>query len=256
MNNITPQDMMKLQTDNYNVFANMAVPLILKNLDIKKLSNDETKYFDLLKNWNFVNDVHSKGATIFMVTWDTLENKVWNDELLKSGDNLVRPDAGTLLNNLLKDSAFSFVDNINTPGVETLPDIVTIAFKTAVLTIKNADNDGDLEWGKYKDTRVAHLARIEAFSRLHLPIGGGTNTINAANSNHGPSWRMVVSLTPDTQAWGVYPGGQSGNPGSRYYDNEIDTWAKGAYYAFWIMKANEVNDKRVKWKMKFSYKSA
>ena len=29
---------------------------------------------------------------------------------------------------------------------------------------------------------------------------------------------------------GVYPGGQSGNPGSRYYDSMIDTWAAGDYY--------------------------
>ncbi|MEO8108709.1 MAG: penicillin acylase family protein [Ginsengibacter sp.] len=256
MNNITPQDMMKLQTNNYNVFAQMAMPLIIKNVDVKKLDGDELKYFDVLKNWNFINDIHSKGATMFVVTWDTLENKIWDDELLAHGDALLRPYESTLLNNLLKDSAFKFIDNINTPGVETLPDIMTAAFKKAMTTIKNADKKGRLEWGKYKDTRVEHLAKLDAFSRLHLPIGGGTNTINATNTNHGPSWRMVVSLTPETQAWGVYPGGESGNPGSKYYDNGIDTWVKGAYFPLWIMKASEANDKRVKGKMKFSYRSA
>lgn len=256
MNNITPQDMMKLQTNNYNVFAQMAMPLIIKNVDVKKLDGDELNYFDVLKNWNFINDIHSKGATMFVVTWDTLENKIWDDELLAHGDALLRPYESTLLNNLLKDSAFKFIDNINTPGVETLPDIMTAAFKKAMTTIKNADKKGRLEWGKYKDTRVEHLAKLDAFSRLHLPIGGGTNTINATNTNHGPSWRMVVSLTPETQAWGVYPGGESGNPGSKYYDNGIDTWVKGAYFPLWIMKASEANDKRVKGKMKFSYRSA
>ncbi len=256
MNNITPQDMMKLQTDNYNAFAQMAMPVILKNVDVKKLDDDESKYFDLLKNWNFVNDVHSEAATIFVAAWDTLENKVWDDELMKSGDSVMIPYESTLLNNLLKDSAFKFVDDINTPTVETLPDIMTAAFKKAMVTIKSADKKGRLEWGKYKDTRITHLSRLPALSRSHIFMGGGTNTINAANTTHGPSWRMIVSLTPQTQAWGVYPGGQSGNPGSRYFDNEINTWAKGDYYAFWIMKAKEVNDKRVKWKMKFSYKSA
>ena len=256
MNNITPEDMMKLQTDNYNVFAQMAMPLIIKNVDEKKLDEDELKYFDELKNWNFINDIHSKGATMFVVTWDTLENKIWDDELLAHGDSMMRPGESTLLNNLLKDSAFKFVDNINTPGVETLPDIMTAAFKNAMITIRKADKTSRLEWGRYKDTRVQHLAKLPAFSRLHLPIGGGTNTINAANTDHGPSWRMVVSLTPETQAWGVYPGGESGNPGSKYYDNGIDTWAKGAYFPLWIMKAKDVNDKRIKFKMKFSYRSA
>ncbi|MDX1470387.1 MAG: penicillin acylase family protein [Flavobacteriaceae bacterium] len=27
----------------------------------------------------------------------------------------------------------------------------------------------------------------------------------------------------------MYPGGQSGNPGSKYYDNFIDSWAEGEY---------------------------
>ena len=32
------------------------------------------------------------------------------------------------------------------------------------------------------------------------------------------------------KAWGVYPGGQSGNPGSRFYNNLLDPWAEGKYF--------------------------
>ena len=63
---------------------------------------------------------------------------------------------------------------------------------------------------------------------------------------------MVVSLTPETQAYGVYPGGQNGNPGSIYYDNFIDTWANGKYYPLWVMKKEEAGDARVKYKMSFN----
>jgi hypothetical protein len=59
---------------------------------------------------------------------------------------------------------------------------------------------------------------------------------------------MIVSLTPETEAWGVYPGGQSGNPGSKYYDNFIDTWVAGKYYTIWVMKQSEEKDAKVKWK--------
>ena len=52
-------------------------------------------------------------------------------------------------------------------------------------------------------------------------------------------------------AYGVYPGGQSGNPGSKYYDNFVDTWAAGQYYKLWVMKKEEANDKRVIGKMVF-----
>ncbi|HEV8081630.1 MAG TPA: penicillin acylase family protein [Chitinophagaceae bacterium] len=252
MDNITPEDMMKLQTDNYNVFAEMAVPVLIKNMDVAKLDGNERNYFELLKKWDLKNGIQSKGATIFVLTWDSLENKVWKDEFMKSGNSLMLPHESTLLNNILKDSAFKFIDDVNTPQVETLGDVVTSAFKSTIATLKDADINGKLEWAKYKDTKVENLARLDAFSRLHLPIGGGTNTINATNTKHGPSWRMVVSLTPETQSWGVYPGGQSGNPGSRFYDSFIDTWVKGAYNILWIMKGSDTNDKRVKWKMQFS----
>ena len=251
MNAITPENMMALQTDNYNIFGEMALPVLVKNIDTSKLDNDEQKYFSLLQSWNMRNDVGSKGATLFVLTWDTLENVVWKDEFSKVPDGMM-PYESTLLNNILKDTSFSFLDNINTPQKETLKDDVTLAFKKAVAVAKKTDARGKLEWGKYKDTKVLHLARLDALSRLHLPIGGGTNTINAANEQHGPSWRMIVSLTPETQAWGVYPGGQSGNPGSRFYDNCIDTWAAGKYYTLWMMNAADFRDKKIKWKLSFN----
>jgi penicillin amidase len=251
MNNITPEDMMKLQTDNYNVFGEMALPVLVKNMEVLKLSNDELKYFDILRTWNLRNDIDSKGTTLFVLTWDSLENKVWRDELSRIPGSAMIPHESSLLENILKDSSFKFLDDINTPQKETLADDVTAAFKQAVFVAERSDTNGTLEWGKYKDTKVLHLARLDALSRLHLPIGGGTNTINAANEQHGPSWRMIVSLTPQTQAYAVYPGGQSGNPGSKFYDDFIDTWVQGKYYALWVMKASDAKDDRVKWKMSF-----
>ena len=252
MNDITPQDMMKLQTDNFNVFGDMALPVLVNNMEPSNLTQEELQYFEILKSWNFRNDPDSRGATLFVLTWDSLENVVWKDEFSKTHLKLMLPYESTLLNGILKDSAFKFLNNVNTPEKERLGDEVTAAFKKAVAVAKKADEDGKLEWAKYKDTKVLHLARLDAFSRLHLPIGGGTNTINAANEQHGPSWRMIVSLTPETQAFGVYPGGQNGNPGSKFYDNFIDTWVQGKYFTIWLMKSNEVKDQRVKWVMNFN----
>ncbi|HUS03574.1 MAG TPA: penicillin acylase family protein, partial [Chitinophagaceae bacterium] len=252
MNNISVDDIKNLQTDNYNVFGEMASPVFIKNMKENELNADEKKYFDILRTWDFRNDVNSKGATIFYLTWEHFEDTVWNDEFAKAPKTIKRPFESTLLEAILKDSAYKFLDDINTSQLETLPDNVTSAFKKAVVDLKEAESKGRLEWAKYKDTKVQHLTKLEAFSRLHLPIGGGTHCINAAKSNHGPSWRMIVSLTPQAEAYGVYPGGQSGNPGSRYYDNFIDTWVAGKYYTLWVMKQGEENDKRIKWKMSFS----
>jgi len=44
---------------------------------------------------------------------------------------------------------------------------------------------------------------------------------------------MVASMEKSgIKVWGVYPGGQSGNPGSPYYNNLLSHWEKGEYYQF------------------------
>jgi penicillin G amidase len=87
---------------------------------------------------------------------------------------------------------------------------------------------------------------------MNLPIGGGSTMINATKEKHGPSWRMIVNMTAKTEAYGVYPGGQNGNPGSKFYDNFVDEWVAGKYYTLWMMTKDETKDSRVKWTMNFS----
>jgi penicillin amidase len=243
---------MALQTDNFNAPAAMLMPLFLKNMKENELSVDEKKYFDQLKGWDLRNDAGSKGATVFELLWINLQDTVFNDEYVKAPKVIIRPFESTLLEGILKDSAYKFLDNINTPQTETLGNDLMAAFKKTIITLKNAENEGKLDWDKYKATRIDHLAKLAPFSRSNLPIGGGTHNINATKSTHGPSWRMVISLTAKTEAFGVYPGGQSGNPGSKFYDSFVDQWAAGKYYSLWMMTKEEVGDKRVLAKMSFS----
>ena len=252
MSGITPQDMMAMQTNNYDVFAEMARPIFLKNIKEALLDDDEKKYLYILKTWDLNNEVNSTGPTVFSVLWQSFYSKVYDDEFSKAPAVIQHPFESSLLDGILKDSNYKFLDNIETTQKETLADDVTTAFKMAAVQLKKADTEGKLTWAIYKATRVNHLTKLEPFSRLNLPVGGGTHCINATKENHGPSWRMVVSLTAQTEAYGVYPGGQSGNPGSQFYDNFIDQWAAGKYYPLWMMKAGEENDTRVKWKMSFS----
>lgn len=252
MNNISPQDMMALQTNNYDVFAEMARPVFVKNIYDSLLNGDEKKYFEVLKNWDLNNEVHAVGPTVFDILWDHFADLVYSDEFRKAPKQTKLPFESTLLEMVLKDSAYKFIDNIETPQKETLRDITTSAFKKAVVDIIKAEKDKRLEWGAFKGTGINHLTKLAPFSRLNLPVGGGTHCINASKKDHGPSWRMVVSLTKDTEAYGVYPGGQSGNPGSKFYDNFVDKWAAGQYYSLWMMKKGEEKDKRIISHMSFS----
>jgi len=252
MTNITPADMMALQTDNLDIAAETIKPLILANMKEGELNAAEKKYFDILKNWDSRNEVGSKGPTVFEQFWNYFEKAVYDDEYANAPKVVLRPYFSTLPEAILKDSAYKFLDNISTPQTETLADDITAAFKKAVVDLQKIEADGKLDWEKHKATRINHLGKLAPFSRMNLPIGGGVRSINAAKSDHGPSWRMVISLTAKTEAYGVYPGGQSGNPGSKYYDSFVDQWAAGKYYSLWMMTKAEANDKRVQSKITFS----
>ena len=80
----------------------------------------------------------------------------------------------------LRDSAYEFLDDINTPEKETLSQDVTLAFKEAAAACKKLDHDGKLTWGKLKATEI----RASCQTRLHsagsiLIMSGGEYAINA-----------------------------------------------------------------------------
>ncbi|MFW2476484.1 MAG: penicillin acylase family protein [Sediminibacterium sp.] len=254
MNNITAADMQAMQTDNYNVYAEMARPALLRFVNESMLKPVELKYLQKLKSWNLRNDIGEEGATVFRAIWDSLETTIWKDEFDKSPLPLPWPDEPTLLDVMIKDSVYYFADNANTPDkTETLQDAVLTAIQKASAACEALEKKGELAWGKFKDTRVSHLLKLDPLSRLHLPIGGGVHIINATTPTHGPSWRMIVHLTDEIEAYGVYPGGQSGNPGSKYYDNFVDSWVAGKYYRILFLKKEAASKhKQMKWHLTFT----
>jgi penicillin amidase len=247
MSGITPEMMMELQNDNFNAFAETMRPLLMRNTDQNGFTGNESKYFDLFSSWDLKNDTGQKGMSIFKIWIDSLSSAVWDDEFAVLGKKELFPSHQTLAESLLRDSLYSYIDNINTPGKESLKDIVTASFKRSVPAFVELEKNERLEWEKFKHTSIAHLLRLSAFARNGLPVGGGADVINAAGPAHGPSWKMVVQLSAvQPEAWVIYPGGQSGNPGSLYYDNFVDDWAAGRHYKAWFMRAPEEKSKKIK----------
>jgi penicillin amidase len=52
-------------------------------------------------------------------------------------------------------------------------------------------------------------------------------------------------MTSPPTALGIIPGGQSGNPGSKYYDNFIDRWAAGEYLKLNFMQSDNSDGKTI-----------
>jgi penicillin amidase len=252
MYNATVSDMMNLQLSNYDIFASMAVPVLINNISDSLLDADEKNYLNDLRKWDFNNEANSTAATFFQIAWRAFKDTVYYDEYAKAPLFTQKPYQSTLLEAVLKDSTYSFIDNIKTPVKENLKVMILSAFKYAVHQCDQLAIENKLAWGNYKSTHVSHLLKIPSFSAVDLFMGGGQDVLNAAQSDHGPSWKMIVSLTPQTEAYGIYPGGQEGNPGSYYYDNTISSWAEGKYYKLWVMNSTEKQSSKIKWTMHFS----
>ena len=253
MNGIGINDMKALHSNYFNSLAADARDILLNNIRTDALSAEENKYLGIFRSWDLYASPDSKGQTIYQCWWDSLEAGIWKDELAQVYPNAPMPEEQTTMELLKKDSALRYADNINTPQTETVADVVTASFKKACVWLSQKEKEGKLEWSKYKNPTVYHLIKdLKGFSRQGLPVGGNGNIINAVTHSHGPSWRMIVQLSTPAEAYGVYPGGQSGNPGSRFYDNYLDQWVEGQYNKLWFMREGDKTDKQVKWVMNFS----
>ncbi len=253
MTGITPADMMKLQNNYFNTMAEDVRGILLGYVNENQLDATEKKYLDLFKNWDLMGSPDSKGQTVYQCWMDSLMKGVWKDELSRTNPASPWPSEQTTMELLKRDSATKFIDDITTTQKETLFDVVTAALKKASIGLAKNEAEGKLEWTKFKNPTVYHLIKdLKGFARPGLNVGGAGNIVNAVTQSHGPSWRMIVQMTTPTEAYGVYPGGQSGNPGSKYYDDYLDNWVNGKYNKLWFMRDGDRTDKNVKWVMKFT----
>lgn len=249
---ITPNDMMNLQNDYYSVMAREMRGVLLKYIRESDVTHDNRKYLDMFKSWYNYATPDAVGATVYQLWVDSLEAIVWKDEFDRLETPLPWPDEQTLLEAINRDSTYSYIDNISTSQQENIFDQVTLAFQKATIELAKLEKENKLQWSKFKDPHIYHLLKtLKPFARA-INVGGWSNTINATTHSHGPSWRMIVHLSSPIEAYGVYPGGQSGNPGSIYYDSFVDMWEQGKYYTLWFMKSDEALDKRVKWRVTMS----
>lgn len=254
-NTITPSDMMALQNDNFNLRAAESLPLLLQYLDTAVFSREELKGYRILKSWDYVNTKESQGASYYEAWWSNIMSLTW-DELVNDKLALSRPTAFNTIKLIREQPGLTFFDIQSTPAKETAHDVVRKAFQFSVEDIgdwisENNDTTQSSQsvaqpvWSEYKDSYLTHLLRLEPMN-IHIKAGGGRDIINAHSRTHGPSWRMVVSLERSgVKAWATYPGGQSGNPGSKHYTDMLGRWLEGKYFSLKFLKAaggeNNVN---------------
>ena len=252
MRDITVDSMKALQLDNYSQRAADALPVLLRLLPRKGLYEHERRIADELARWDCRYEAEATAPAMFEMWIDGVYNLTWDelDTLRARKLDPLYPEMWRLIQLLERDTTSAFFDLKHTPKRETASDIVADAFRT--MAKEALSKPGELlRWDAYRNCNIQHIARIDALSRLNVRTAGAKQTPNAVGLNHGPSWRMIVEMGKPVKAIGVYPGGQSGHPGSPRYDDMIDAWAKGEYFdLLYLEKADESND-RIRFTQKF-----
>jgi len=256
MKNITADSMRVMQSDSYSLFAENLLPGILDKVNLNSLNATQKEAFNLVNKWNKYFDANEIAASVFDLWSKRLFFNIWDDEFTIATVPMRYPSRDRTIELIIKEPNSKWFDNVKTAQKETLADLVNESFKYTCdsLERKYGAIGKSWEWANVKHTNVPHLAKIPGFGSKTLLIGGAKSTINAMSESNGPSWRMVVELGKTPKGHGVFPGGQSGNPGSQFYDNMIDTWAKGELFDLYFMKSPNDPSAKIISKLKITNK--
>ncbi len=234
----TVEELKKLQMNNYSLLAETALPIIFKNLDTSNLKVEQKNYIYSIQHWDKNYDSTSIDAVKFELWFQEIYQMVWDEITADSLRKYTSTPSESTTIRLMKSQANSkYFDIVKTQENETLADIILSSLDEA---IQKYNNKKYKHWADYKSARIDHMARIAAFGIPYISTSGSKDIINASWKTWGPSWRMVVELTKDGPiAFGVYPGGQDGRPGTQHYMEMIEKWRRGDYYALQYLKNDE-----------------
>ncbi len=230
--NAKMKDFQDLQMDPLNVHARSTLPGMLAALDSSDWDSTIFPVFHDLANWDYMNLPDHRSPWFFNQWWRSLEKAIWEDELTLGGELRRLPSRSVTAEFIRRGRGLAQADDSRTETPEDLTMMINRSFlETMDVFHEKYGAYGDAwNMGNSRGTDIEHILNLPGFGRTGLQTSGGRQIVNATDLDHAPSWRMVVQLGPEVKARGIYPGGQSGNPGSYYYDLSVDDWVNGKYY--------------------------
>ncbi|MHA4812481.1 penicillin acylase family protein [Flavitalea flava] len=217
-----------LQNDSYSEFAADILPFLLNHLDSTKLKTYQQILSEIF-TWNYKFEKTSMGATLFNLWWNEIYSSIWSTNINKKNIQCPWPDYERTAGLLQKDSNSLWIRAVCQVSDKNLTNFVTLCFQKAIdgLGISHGNIGEGWKWGYCRPGFISHMGGVPSFGIGPFSADGAANTINALSDRYGPSWRMVVELGPVVKGYGILPGGQSGNPGSYFYDNLFSSWKEG-----------------------------
>jgi penicillin G amidase len=237
-----------VQNNLADPLASRIMPKLRAALHGAKLTAQQQQAASILNDWSGAMTASSPGAALWWTFWTGYLSAVfqpWWDRAAVP----VRKDRAGLRVSALQFSLDEVLENwtltdphnatFTAPGghPRTAPDVMRTAFTTAVAHLAGqlGGAPSSWTWGRLHSRQFPSLTQADALGYGPRAAGGDDWTVNAADGNpvseQGPSWRMIVRWTGPGAATGesVYPGGQSENPASPWYEDQIPDWWNGRY---------------------------
>jgi penicillin amidase len=238
---VTADAMRRYQTDPGNARADLFVPFFLRTASREAAEGEVAararEAARLLAEWDRRYTKDNERAVLFEYAMDELVDRTW-DELLAapqgggSARRVFTPAAAVLADLLHQPGSVWWDDRRTAEVAEDRDAILAASLAEALDRVEEKYGEpegGGWRWERIRHANIHHLLGLRPLSALGIPIQGGPGNLNPSSGRgiHGASWRMVVRLGPEVEAWSIYPGGQSGNPVSSRYDDRIEKWGRG-----------------------------
>lgn len=235
------KEMKSMQTDQVVATANWMIPILLNQLNSPSIVNG------YLKNWQGQSGDESIASTLYHLWTVHILKNLLLDELgeVRYANFSRTADSWHFFKAVLKNPNSKWWDNIKTSEVETMSKVVNTSLNQTLEFIKKhlGENQEDWAWGKHHTLEYPHPFGKKkpldlVFNRGPFKAGGGFFQIdNMSNSRAdfsfnislGPSVRRLVDFNNPRQGFSVLPAGNSGNPISRFYDDQIEMFLNLEY---------------------------
>ncbi len=242
---LTARDMERLQNDTHDYLAGLIVPRLLDALRGRRLTAQQGAARALLQSWDDTMGANSPAAAVWWTFWTQYHHDTfapwWSAYHVPAGrfsSLAIGPDQASLDEDLetwtLHDPHNAAFAPPHRPR-RAAGDVMAQAFTetVALLAQRLGPTPADWRWGRLHSRQFDSLAQVPSLGYGPRASSGDEWTVDAADgypvSTAGPSWRFIMDWGSG-RGEGVYPGGQSENPLSPWYENEIATWWAGRYY--------------------------
>ena len=235
---LTLDDMRDIQADVYSLPGGFMVPYILEATPENEL---EEKALAQVRQWNQLNSADSPGATIVLAFHQEIARAIFADEL---GEELFDDYLGRstirATEAILGQADNPWLDDVNTPEVETRQEIIQLAFTETVNRLSDllGDNPAKWAWGELHTITFVHnplgqsgIGLLEqVVNKGPFTMSGSGYTVNANGhstsfkQHSGPSYRHIVDLSDWSNSRSQHTVGQSGQPLHKHYADMIQSW--------------------------------